>query len=87
MEQNRIKSMRVLIDNLRAEGQTSRADVVEELINEIVRLTGVLEKVKKGLEDIQQSAVFSQRDIVTALRTDIRDIPGFDVFFDIGGLG
>lgn len=42
MTPNRIEAMKLLADNLRSEGQTSRADAVMELIHEVVRLQGKL---------------------------------------------
>lgn len=42
MEENRIDAMQAVIDNLRAEGQTSRADVVQELVDEVRKLRTTL---------------------------------------------
>lgn len=45
MAHNRIIAAKAIVDNLRAEGQTSRAEYVEELMNECLRL-------RQGLWDI-----------------------------------
>jgi hypothetical protein len=45
MHHNRITGAQALAKNLRAEGQTSRADYVEELMNECLRL-------RQGLWDV-----------------------------------
>ena len=46
MNLNRVKSGLAVVDNLRSEGQQSRADYVEELVNEILRLRDALSEIK-----------------------------------------
>jgi hypothetical protein len=48
MHHNRITAAEALVKNLRAEGQTSRADYVEELMRECLRL-------RQGLWDVAKT--------------------------------
>jgi hypothetical protein len=47
MHHNRIMGAKALADNLRAEGQTSRADYVEDLMDECLKLRQALWDVAK----------------------------------------
>ena len=87
MEENRIDAMQAVIDNLRAEGQTSRADVVQELVDEVRELRTKLFFAGRAFNRVGQAiddgSVEEAKSYCAIHRDRISDIFGVDVASDV----